>query len=197
MGSKNNIYSTANFSDGDLKDQGNRLFSVRKYDDAIGCYTKAIVSWIIDIDLNLSFDTVFLSGLPLTDKKSIETNIFYKSCTLPFEIKTLGSCVPRLSKSFGFGSDIGKRSFLFGSKFTGTWILWRGNKTFTKRLDSVWSINRLKLTLFRYSLWSSEGAKKKFWWWYCVSTKISSKEAIYGSRREENLQGNWIANIYQ
>lgn len=44
MGSKNNIYSTANFTDCDLKDQGNRLFSVRKYDDAIGCYTKAIVS---------------------------------------------------------------------------------------------------------------------------------------------------------
>jgi len=44
MGSKNNIYSTANFSDSDLKDQGNRLFSVRKYDDAISCYTKAIVS---------------------------------------------------------------------------------------------------------------------------------------------------------
>lgn len=44
MGSKNNIYSTANFSDSDLKDQGNKLFSGRKYDDAIGCYTKAIVS---------------------------------------------------------------------------------------------------------------------------------------------------------
>ena len=28
----------------DLKEQGNKLFSVRKYDDAISCYTKAIVS---------------------------------------------------------------------------------------------------------------------------------------------------------
>lgn len=27
----------------DLKEQGNKLFSVRKYDDAISCYTKAIV----------------------------------------------------------------------------------------------------------------------------------------------------------
>ncbi|KAJ6649258.1 E3 ubiquitin-protein ligase CHIP, partial [Pseudolycoriella hygida] len=40
---KNNVYSTANYSDSDLKDQGNRLFSVRKYEDAIGCYTKAII----------------------------------------------------------------------------------------------------------------------------------------------------------
>lgn len=43
MGSKNNIYSTANLSDSDLKDEGNKLFSRRKYDDAIGCYTKAII----------------------------------------------------------------------------------------------------------------------------------------------------------
>lgn len=28
----------------DLKEQGNRLFAARHYDDAIGCYTKAIVS---------------------------------------------------------------------------------------------------------------------------------------------------------
>ena len=28
----------------DLKEQGNRLFAARSYDDAIGCYTKAIVS---------------------------------------------------------------------------------------------------------------------------------------------------------
>ena len=28
----------------DLKEQGNRLFASRNYDDAIGCYTKAIVS---------------------------------------------------------------------------------------------------------------------------------------------------------
>lgn len=38
------MYSTANLSDRELKEQGNRLFSLRKYDDAINCYTKAIVS---------------------------------------------------------------------------------------------------------------------------------------------------------
>lgn len=39
-----NIYSTANLTDAELKDQGNRLFSARKFEDAINCYTKAIVS---------------------------------------------------------------------------------------------------------------------------------------------------------
>lgn len=36
----------------DLKEQGNRLFSGRHYDDAAQCYTKAIVSSdvIIDVD---------------------------------------------------------------------------------------------------------------------------------------------------
>lgn len=38
------MYSTANLSDVELKDQGNRLFTSRKFDDAISCYTKAIVS---------------------------------------------------------------------------------------------------------------------------------------------------------
>jgi hypothetical protein len=38
------MYSTANLSDKELKDQGNRLFSLRKYEDAVSCYTKAIVS---------------------------------------------------------------------------------------------------------------------------------------------------------
>lgn len=37
------MYSTANLSDVELKDQGNRMFSTRKYDDAINCYTKAII----------------------------------------------------------------------------------------------------------------------------------------------------------
>lgn len=41
------MYSTANLSDVELKDQGNRLFSSRKFDDAISCYTKAIVSTIL------------------------------------------------------------------------------------------------------------------------------------------------------
>lgn len=38
------MYSTANLTDVELKDQGNRMFSARKYDDAINLYTKAIVS---------------------------------------------------------------------------------------------------------------------------------------------------------
>lgn len=37
------MYSTANLSDVELKDQGNRMFLARKYDDAINCYTKAII----------------------------------------------------------------------------------------------------------------------------------------------------------
>lgn len=45
--SKQHMYSTANLSDVELKDQGNRLFSSRKFDDAISCYTKAIVSTIL------------------------------------------------------------------------------------------------------------------------------------------------------
>ena len=36
-------YSTANLTDTELKEQGNRLFEQRKYDDAVSCYTKAIV----------------------------------------------------------------------------------------------------------------------------------------------------------
>ncbi|RZF40716.1 hypothetical protein LSTR_LSTR008665 [Laodelphax striatellus] len=35
-------YSTANLTDKELKEQGNRLFSLRKYDEAINFYTKAI-----------------------------------------------------------------------------------------------------------------------------------------------------------
>ncbi|CAH1954274.1 unnamed protein product [Acanthoscelides obtectus] len=37
------MYSTANLTDKELKEQGNRLFNLRKYDDAISCYTKAII----------------------------------------------------------------------------------------------------------------------------------------------------------
>lgn len=39
------IYSTTNLSDLQLKEQGNCLFAARKYDDAIICYSKAIVSY--------------------------------------------------------------------------------------------------------------------------------------------------------
>lgn len=37
------MYSTANLTDKELKEQGNRLFSLRKYEDAINCYSKAII----------------------------------------------------------------------------------------------------------------------------------------------------------
>ncbi|KAJ8957443.1 hypothetical protein NQ318_004923 [Aromia moschata] len=37
------MYSTANLSDKELKEQGNRLFNLRKYEDAINCYSKAII----------------------------------------------------------------------------------------------------------------------------------------------------------
>ncbi|XP_013097954.1 E3 ubiquitin-protein ligase CHIP [Stomoxys calcitrans] len=45
MRSSNNhhIYSTSNYTDVQLKEQGNSLFAARKYDDAINCYTKAII----------------------------------------------------------------------------------------------------------------------------------------------------------
>lgn len=39
-------YTTANLSDKELKDQGNRLFTLRKYEEAISCYSKAIVSCV-------------------------------------------------------------------------------------------------------------------------------------------------------
>lgn len=38
------MYSTQNLSDKELKEQGNRMFNLRKYEDAINCYSKAIVS---------------------------------------------------------------------------------------------------------------------------------------------------------
>lgn len=41
-----NIYQNSEntMTDLELKEQGNRFFSARKYDEAIGCYSKAIVS---------------------------------------------------------------------------------------------------------------------------------------------------------
>ncbi|XP_046738820.1 E3 ubiquitin-protein ligase CHIP isoform X1 [Diprion similis] len=37
------MYSTTNLSDKELKEQGNRLFNLHKYEDAASCYTKAII----------------------------------------------------------------------------------------------------------------------------------------------------------
>ncbi|XP_058808346.1 E3 ubiquitin-protein ligase CHIP [Phymastichus coffea] len=37
------MYSTANLTDKELKEQGNHLFNLHKYEDAANCYTKAII----------------------------------------------------------------------------------------------------------------------------------------------------------
>ncbi|XP_034936631.1 E3 ubiquitin-protein ligase CHIP [Chelonus insularis] len=37
------MYSTANLTDKELKEQGNRLFGLHKYEDAANCYSKAII----------------------------------------------------------------------------------------------------------------------------------------------------------
>ncbi|KAK0168060.1 hypothetical protein PV327_001899 [Microctonus hyperodae] len=37
------MYSTANLTDKELKEQGNRLFELHKYEDAASCYSKAII----------------------------------------------------------------------------------------------------------------------------------------------------------
>ncbi|XP_017887903.1 E3 ubiquitin-protein ligase CHIP [Ceratina calcarata] len=37
------MYTTANLSDKELKEEGNRLFNLHKYEDASHCYTKAII----------------------------------------------------------------------------------------------------------------------------------------------------------
>lgn len=34
----------SNLSDVELKNNGNKLFAARKFDDAVSCYSKAIVS---------------------------------------------------------------------------------------------------------------------------------------------------------
>lgn len=39
----------AALTDVELKDHGNKLFAARKYDDAIACYSKAIVSHKIQL----------------------------------------------------------------------------------------------------------------------------------------------------
>lgn len=54
--STKHMYSTANLSDVELKEQGNRLFSSRKYEDAINCYSKAIVSSLILCNILFAID---------------------------------------------------------------------------------------------------------------------------------------------
>ncbi|GLV34628.1 STIP1 homology and U-box containing protein 1 [Carabus blaptoides fortunei] len=57
------MYSTANLSDKELKEQGNRMFSLRKYEDAINCYTKAIIK---NPDIALYFTNRALCHLKLS-----------------------------------------------------------------------------------------------------------------------------------
>ena len=52
------MYSTANLSDKELKEQGNRLFGLRKYDDAINCYSKAIVSFQGITENNITYNLI-------------------------------------------------------------------------------------------------------------------------------------------
>lgn len=73
------MYSTANLSDVELKDQGNRFFSTRKYEDAINCYTKAIVSSVSPPLINLHS---IGKTITVIDKESIESYILYESCVM-------------------------------------------------------------------------------------------------------------------
>lgn len=42
---KKKMSKPTNLSDQELKDHGNKLFAARKFEDAISCYSKAIVSF--------------------------------------------------------------------------------------------------------------------------------------------------------
>ena len=57
------MYSTANLTDKELKEQGNRLYNLHKYEDAANCYTKAIVSFLLFsyfiCELNSNFISFF------------------------------------------------------------------------------------------------------------------------------------------
>lgn len=71
------MYSTANLSDVELKDQGNRLFSSRKFDDAISCYTKAIVSTILLAKHEILRKTPpLLSVMSAGNMKNIKNTLF-------------------------------------------------------------------------------------------------------------------------
>lgn len=66
------MYSTANLTDKELKEQGNRMFTLRKYEDAINCYSKAIVRHLIIIlILNLMLRQ-------FVDKESRCSSLFHK-----------------------------------------------------------------------------------------------------------------------
>ncbi|XP_020279006.1 E3 ubiquitin-protein ligase CHIP [Pseudomyrmex gracilis] len=62
------MYSTANLSDKELKEQGNRLFNLHKYEDAANCYTKAIIK---NPDQALYFTNRALCHLKLKQWESV------------------------------------------------------------------------------------------------------------------------------
>ncbi|EZA60821.1 E3 ubiquitin-protein ligase CHIP [Ooceraea biroi] len=62
------MYSTANLSDKELKEQGNHLFSLHKYEDAANCYTKAIIK---NPDQALYFTNRALCHLKLKQWESV------------------------------------------------------------------------------------------------------------------------------
>ncbi|KAM0726568.1 E3 ubiquitin-protein ligase CHIP [Formica fusca] len=62
------MYSTANLSDKELKEQGNRLFDLHKYEDAANCYTKAIIK---NPDQALYFTNRALCHLKLKQWESV------------------------------------------------------------------------------------------------------------------------------
>lgn len=62
------VYSTANLSDTELKDQGNKLFAARKFEEAVNCYTKAIVSVVVTLkitELHEDYDAVSFADLSI------------------------------------------------------------------------------------------------------------------------------------
>lgn len=91
-------FSTANLTDLELKEQGNRNFTARKYEDAIKLYSMAIVSFLNLIDKN-QFTLQIKLIIFFLDKKSRKSNILYKSCSLSFKIEEMGAGMCGLSSS--------------------------------------------------------------------------------------------------
>lgn len=104
------MYSTANLSDKELKEQGNRLFNLQKYEDAAYCYTKAIVSDSMNICRQVT--TLHLIS---ADQKSIPSVILYEPSIVSPEIEKMGIILPRLQACSRYRSMFGKGSLFLGS----------------------------------------------------------------------------------
>ena len=55
----------------ELKEQGNRLFAARQYEDAVGCYSKAIVSLKTATRSNCQKSESFIFSLNLEGEKRV------------------------------------------------------------------------------------------------------------------------------